>query len=52
MPATDPSSTRSEPTHPATSEGTVKSHINRIFATIGARDRARAVNYAYQHGLA
>jgi len=34
------------------SEGTVKSHINRIFAKIGARDRAQAVTYAYRHGLA
>jgi DNA-binding NarL/FixJ family response regulator len=33
------------------SEGTVKSHINRIFAKIDARDRAQAVTYAYQHGL-
>jgi DNA-binding NarL/FixJ family response regulator len=33
------------------SEGTVKSHINRIFAKINARDRAQAVAYAYQHGL-
>jgi hypothetical protein len=41
MPATDPSSRRSEPAHPATSEGTVKSHINRILTKIGTRDRAR-----------
>ena len=33
------------------SEGTVKSHINHIFAKIGARDRAQAVAYAYQNGL-
>ena len=33
------------------SEGTVKSHINHIFAKIGARDRAQAVAYAYQQGL-
>jgi DNA-binding NarL/FixJ family response regulator len=33
------------------SEGTVKSHINRIFAKIGARDRAQAVAYAYQRGF-
>ena len=33
------------------SEGTVKSHINRIFAKIDARDRAQAVVYAYQRGL-
>jgi DNA-binding NarL/FixJ family response regulator len=30
---------------------TVKTHVNRIFAKIGARDRAQAVGYAYQHGL-
>ncbi len=34
------------------SEGTVKSHINHLFAKIDARDRAQAVTYAYQHGLA
>jgi DNA-binding NarL/FixJ family response regulator len=34
------------------SEGTVKSHINHVFAKIDARDRAQAVAYAYQHGLA
>jgi DNA-binding NarL/FixJ family response regulator len=33
------------------SEGTVKSHINRLLAKIGARDRAQAVTYAFQHGL-
>jgi DNA-binding NarL/FixJ family response regulator len=33
-------------------EGTVKSHINHLFVKIGARDRAQAVTYAYQHGLA
>ena len=30
---------------------TVKTHINRIFAKTGARDRAQAVRYAYQHHL-
>ena len=34
------------------SNATVKTHINRIFAKIGARDRAQAVRYAYQTGLA
>ncbi len=34
------------------SEATVKTHINRIFAKIGARDRAQAVRWAYQHGVA
>jgi len=33
------------------SHATVKTHINRIFAKTGARDRAQAVRYAYQHGL-
>lgn len=33
------------------SEGTVKSHINRLLAKIDARDRAQAVTYAFQHGL-
>lgn len=34
------------------SEATVKTHINHLFAKTGARDRAQAVRYAYQHGLA
>ncbi|HEU5426368.1 MAG TPA: response regulator transcription factor [Actinocrinis sp.] len=33
------------------SQATVKTHINRIFAKIGARDRAQAVRYAYRNGL-
>jgi len=33
------------------SEVTVKSHINRIFAKTGVRDRAQAVQYAYRNGL-
>jgi DNA-binding NarL/FixJ family response regulator len=32
-------------------ESTVKTHINHLFAKIGARDRAQAVTYAYEHGL-
>jgi DNA-binding NarL/FixJ family response regulator len=34
------------------SEATVKTHINHVFAKVGARDRAQAVHYAYTHGLA
>ncbi len=34
------------------SAATVKTHINHLFAKIGARDRAQAVHYAYTHGLA
>jgi DNA-binding NarL/FixJ family response regulator len=33
------------------SAATVKSHVNHIFAKIGARDRAQAVVYAYEQGL-
>lgn len=33
------------------SEGTVKTHINRILAKLGARDRAQAVIAAYEAGL-
>jgi DNA-binding NarL/FixJ family response regulator len=33
------------------SNATIKSHINHIFAKIGARDRAQAVHYAYDHRL-
>ena len=31
------------------SNATVKTHVNHIFAKIGARDRAQAVHYAYAH---
>ena len=34
------------------SNATVKTHINRVFSKTGVRDRAQAVRYAYQHGLA
>ena len=34
------------------SAATVKTHVNHIFQKTGARDRAQAVRYAYQHGLA
>ena len=34
------------------SNATVKTHVNRIFMKIGARDRAQAVRYAYERGLA
>jgi DNA-binding NarL/FixJ family response regulator len=34
------------------SGATVKSHVNHIFAKIGVRDRAQAVVYAYERGLA
>ena len=34
------------------SGATVKTHVNRIFYKTGARDRAQAVRYAYQHGIA
>ena len=34
------------------SEATVKTHINRIFAKTGSRDRAQAVAYARDHRLA
>ncbi len=38
--------------HLHVSEATVKTHVNHIFAKIGARDRAQAVTYAYRAGLA
>jgi DNA-binding NarL/FixJ family response regulator len=34
------------------SGATVKTHVNRIFSKTGARDRAQAVRYAYEHGIA
>jgi DNA-binding NarL/FixJ family response regulator len=32
-------------------EATVKTHVNRIFAKTGSRDRAQAVAYAHRHKL-
>lgn len=34
------------------SEATVKTHIGSIFAKLGMRDRAAAIVFAYEHGLA
>jgi DNA-binding NarL/FixJ family response regulator len=34
------------------SNATVKTHINRIFFKTGVRDRAQAVRYALDHGIA
>ncbi|MFF7385316.1 response regulator [Streptomyces griseoluteus] len=34
------------------SESTVKTHVGRVLAKIGARDRIQAVIFAYDHGLA
>ena len=33
------------------SEATVKTHVNRIFAKTGSRDRSQAVAYAHRRGL-
>jgi DNA-binding NarL/FixJ family response regulator len=34
------------------SNATVKTHVNHILSKTGARDRAQAVRYADQHGIA
>jgi DNA-binding NarL/FixJ family response regulator len=34
------------------SESTVKTHVGRVLAKIGVRDRIQAVIFAYDHGLA
>ncbi len=34
------------------SEATVKTHVNRIFAKTGSRDRSQAMRYAYTYGYA
>jgi DNA-binding NarL/FixJ family response regulator len=34
------------------SEATVKTHVNRMFAKTGSRDRTQPVRYAYTHGYA
>lgn len=39
-------------THFVLSESTVKTHVGRVLAKIGARDRIQAVIFAYDHGLA
>ena len=38
--------------HLYVAEATVKTHVNRIFAKTGSRDRAQATAYAHRHGLA
>lgn len=33
------------------SEATVRTHVNRVFAKTGSRDRGQAIVYAHRHGL-
>ena len=33
------------------SEATIKSHITRILARLGLRDRVQVAVYAYEHGI-
>lgn len=33
------------------SEATVKTHVNRVFAKTGSRDRGQAIAYAHRHGF-
>jgi len=33
------------------SEATVKTHVGKVFMKLGARDRAAAIVYAYDHGI-
>jgi len=33
------------------SEATVKTHIGKVFMKLGARDRAAAIVFAYDHGI-
>ena len=39
-------------THLYLSETTVKTHVGRVLAKLGARDRVQLVVFAYEHGLA
>lgn len=43
--------TRSTPPATELSQGTVKTHLGRVFTKLGLRDRAQAVAFAYETGL-